>query len=101
MKSARFKTLAAAGVLVLIASLGLSLAEQSLFHTDDGCDVEIHCVACRLVLGSVVVAASPLTFETRLARAGDVATVAVRAVPAPCPRVAVSRGPPSSLFSAS
>ena len=47
--------------LVLLASMGALLAEESLVHTDDGCQVEVHCLACRLALAtSVVPAAAPV-----------------------------------------
>lgn len=101
MRHARKGTLVVAGVLALVASLGLAVAEQSLFHTDDGCTVEIHCVACRLVLGSVVVPQATLTFEPRLAPAGAVTVFAAHTRPLPDHRATVSRGPPHSSFSAS
>lgn len=88
-------------MLALVASLGLALAEQSLPHTDDGCAVEIHCVACRLLLGSIVVAPTQLSLEPRLTLVGDVATPGVFAPSVPARRAALSRGPPASFFRAS
>ncbi len=101
MISARSRSLYAFAVLALAASLGLALAEQSLPHTDDGCAVEIHCVACRLLLGSVVVTPTQLSVEPRFTAVGDVSVPEVRALPVPARRVAHSRGPPASFFSAS
>ncbi len=101
MKHARRKSLVVAGVLALIASLALAVAEQSLFHTDDGCAVEIHCVACRLVLGSVVVAHAALTFEPRLLPADTVAAPPPHVGSLQHRRASVSRGPPRPSSSAS
>jgi hypothetical protein len=101
MKHARRRTLVVAGVLALVASLALAVAEQSLFHTDDGCAVEIHCVACRLVLGSVVVPQAALTFEPRLAPVAAVIAADGHVLPLPHRRASVSRGPPRPSSSAS
>jgi hypothetical protein len=35
-----------AATLLALAGFGLALAEDSFFHTDDGCVVETHCAAC-------------------------------------------------------
>jgi hypothetical protein len=51
----RLKGLALAA---LLAFLGTS-TESALLHTDDGCPVEIHCLACRLALGTTAVAPPP------------------------------------------
>ena len=41
--------------LALLASLGLGLAGDALVHTDDGCAVEVHCLTCQRVAGSIAV----------------------------------------------
>jgi len=33
--------------VTLLLSFGAALAEDAFFHTDDGCAVERHCLACR------------------------------------------------------
>ena len=48
-----------AAALVLAATCA-AVAEESFFHTDDGCPVETHCVACRLATGTVAVLATSL-----------------------------------------
>ncbi len=102
MRSARARsTYVVLAALALVASLGLASAEQAFLHTDDGCAVEIHCVACRLVLGSVVVTPARLTLEPRFTQVGEVACPDVRALPVPTRRASLSRGPPYSLFLAS
>jgi len=52
-----FVTLAA----LVLAAMCMGIAEESFAHTDDGCPVETHCIACRLATGTVAVlaAASP------------------------------------------
>lgn len=101
MRLARFKTIGAAGALALVASLGLALVEETFLHTDDGCVVETHCLACRFALGSLVVSPARLTVEPRLAPAGDVAPRVVVGLSAPCARASLSRGPPAPPSSAS
>ena len=57
-KRGRSSTFVFAAVLVLLA-LGLG-AEQSVVHTDDGCAVEIHCLACRSAVAGPAVVVSAL-----------------------------------------
>lgn len=46
--------------LLALAGLGAALYEESFVHTDDGCTVEVHCLACRLLLsGATVLATVP------------------------------------------
>ena len=45
MSSVRFRGFFAATALVLVAVLGLAAAEEGFLHTDDGCRVEVHCIA--------------------------------------------------------
>jgi hypothetical protein len=41
--------------LLALVCLGAAAYEQSFVHTDDGCQVEVHCLACRLALGGTAV----------------------------------------------
>jgi branched-subunit amino acid permease len=80
--------------LAALLSLGGLLFEESFVHTDDGCAVEVHCLACRLTLGgSAVLAASldvaPVTTEVALET--PVAPVVPERV---APRLLRSRAPP-------
>jgi len=45
-----------AAALMLVATFAAGLA-QDLIHTDDGCQVEVHCLACQRALTSVSVGA--------------------------------------------
>ncbi len=96
MRSARGRTWIVVGVLALVASLGLAWVEEALVHTDDGCEVEVHCLACRLALGGVIVAPARPALGPSLASAGEVAPAPLPPSSSPAPRPALSRGPPSS-----
>jgi hypothetical protein len=37
--------------LAVAVALSLAVLSASFFHTDDGCRVEIHCLACRASVG--------------------------------------------------
>jgi hypothetical protein len=86
------KALVAAALLLAIA--GAMVGEY--VHTDDGCPVEIHCLACRLAVGTTAVSGAPLPSTPTLSHDGSIA------VPAQQPRDAAhtppgpSRGPPLS-----
>ncbi len=51
---------------LVLAATCLGVAEASFAHTDDGCPVETHCLACRLATGTVAVlaASAPLVQRT-------------------------------------
>ncbi len=51
IRSVRTRWAVVASVL-LVAALAAGLA-QDFVHTDDGCQVEVHCLACQRVLASV------------------------------------------------
>jgi hypothetical protein len=45
--------------ILAVLALGAGLFVESFAaHTDDGCEVETHCLACRLTVGGVAVAAA-------------------------------------------
>jgi hypothetical protein len=89
----RNRTLIWIAVAALVC-VNVALVDEAFFHTDDGCDVEVHCVACRLLAGTTGVV-SPIVviaFEIRAA-----APLAPRSetLPAPVtPRPSSSRAPP-------
>jgi len=57
MKSSRRTTVATLVALALVTVVGMGLIEGYLPHTDDGCKVEIHCLACRWAMASTAVSA--------------------------------------------
>jgi hypothetical protein len=82
-----------AASLLLVAAFGVGLAAE-FAHTDDGCEVEVHCLACQRVLGSVgtltlALLAAPSPVATARIRPPDVVTIAAfESLPA------ASRAPP-------
>jgi hypothetical protein len=81
--------------LLALVGFGASLADQAFFHTDDGCQVELHCLACRTA--SVVVTTDLATGPPTLALAvSDLIVLAPRSQPRSADRVPVApRGPPT------
>jgi hypothetical protein len=56
MRSRSWRRTASVLAIALLAAFSIALAEDAFFHTDDGCAVERHCLACRWHHGT---AASP------------------------------------------
>jgi hypothetical protein len=92
VRSARQRWAFAASVLLLAAFAGALAGD--LVHTDDGCQVEIHCLACQRVLVSVGVAAVAAPWCPSIEVVGRIA--ATDPVPAhdPDSPAAASRAPP-------
>jgi hypothetical protein len=94
MRRRRVSSLTVLVALAALLSLGGVLFEESFVHTDDGCAVEVHCLACRLTLGGSAVLASSLDV------APATTIVAVETRPAPvapepvAPRLLPARAPP-------
>ena len=59
MSSQRRRPARAVIALLLLAGLGAAVAGQAV-HTDDGCAVETHCVACRQAVASIAVTTPPV-----------------------------------------
>jgi hypothetical protein len=74
----------------------VSVSEGALFHTDDGCRVEVHCVACRWAAGATSVAtpATPAAAQA-IVFAGLVAPRSEGFRPLSLSSSTTSRGPPS------
>lgn len=82
------------GVLLLIVLTGV-LADEAFVHTDDGCRVETHCLACRLTVGTAAVTVNPdLALGPALKDAGRVGLVGNCARDPQLGRRELSRGPP-------
>ncbi len=103
MSNPRWRATLAASALALLVALGVLGIEQSSVHTDDGCAVEIHCLACRVTLSTTAdVVRPPVTFPPCLLPSE--ASAAPRIVPRALVAVRrlASRGPPrTSLLQAS
>ena len=81
--------------VLLLAALAAAELERSFLHQDDGCTVEIHCIACRLILGSTAVVTAILAAMQPERR---IVSTAVLPVPgqmrAPACEARRPRGPP-------
>lgn len=82
-----------AAALLLIAGIVGGVA-QDLIHTDDGCPVEIHCLACQRTLASVGVAALPAPWSPSIELIGRIVAVEHSPRHEPDSPPAGSRAPP-------
>jgi hypothetical protein len=94
MTSRLRKRLKGTALVALLVFLG-SFAEAAFFHTDDGCAVEIHCLACRLILGTTAVAPpTSISGVTNLIDLGAAPPTPAPLVVESAPRTVTTRGPP-------
>jgi len=86
--------LAVAG-LVALAAFGTAFAEATFVHTDDGCPIEVHCLACRWAVGTIGTA-PPAVFAlaATLVPVGDAPDTPRLAVTEPATEPSEARGPP-------
>ncbi|HYU41481.1 MAG TPA: hypothetical protein VEQ84_04980 [Vicinamibacteria bacterium] len=71
-----------------------ALLEESYVHTDDGCSVEIHCVACRLVAGSAAIISPAIVLPVAMQTTAPVAAEADSNLCEATPPGSPSRAPP-------
>jgi hypothetical protein len=81
-----------AGVVLL--GLATITADGFLPHTDDGCAVEVHCLACCASIGQAAVAAPAVALPAPGGVVGWIQTDAPRATPPADRTTNTSRGPP-------
>jgi len=81
--------------LALLAGLGAGYVDD-WFHTDDGCTVETHCIACQRAVGSIGVIAADLTAPLALERVDAIPAPTVLAARQAPSRHHASRGPPQA-----
>jgi hypothetical protein len=82
--------------LLLVALMGSLCLAGFAPHTDDGCQTEIHCLACRSAYTRVSVVTPAHGPAIGLAPVGAAPTAAPAAVADGAPSVIASRGPPLS-----
>jgi len=82
--------------LMLLASFGALTLEEGFVHTDDGCAVETHCLACRWAYGANFVAAPVPALATQLLRVGIVVAPVERATTVETAAEAPARAPPQA-----
>jgi hypothetical protein len=84
--------LVAALVLLFFAFAGV---EQTIAHTDDGCVLETHCIACLLELGTPAVVAAIFSLPEAVPLEERVTTAPVVTHEQAEPKRVCSRGPPA------
>lgn len=87
------RTLAGVALAALVCVLGAVL-EESFVHTDDGCSVEIHCIACRLAVGSTAVVGPAIVLPVAVPTTAPVVAEADSTLREAAPRQSPSRAPP-------
>ena len=92
-RSTRRRTWAWIALAVLVC-VSAALVEESYVHTDDGCSVEIHCVACRLAAGSTAVVSPAIVLAVAVQATAPVAAAADSLLSEAAPRETPSRAPP-------
>ena len=80
--------------MVVLASFTFALVKAYEAHTDDGCQVELHCFACHWAFASAAVVAPPASLPVSLDAAGAIAPAKAPAPPGLEAASAASRGPP-------
>jgi len=80
--------------LAVLVCVSAALVEESYVHTDDGCSVEIHCVACRLAAGSTAVVSPAIVLPVAVQATAPVAAEADSRLSEAAPRETPSRAPP-------
>jgi hypothetical protein len=80
--------------LVALVCVSAALLEESFVHTDDGCNVEIHCVACRLAAGGTAVVSPAIVLPVALPTTSPVVAVGDSSLREAAPHETPSRAPP-------
>ena len=91
----RSRRLALWSGLLLLAFFGV-LAEDAFLHTDDGCAVERHCLACRTLVSPPTLAAAAVVVAPTLTRIAAVVEAPELARDALVVSDGPSRAPPLS-----
>lgn len=81
--------------LLLLASLGVGAGQDAFAHTDDGCEVEVHCLACRTAATRTDAPAALPALQPGLVPVAPVAAEASRELADADTAAAESRGPPA------
>ncbi len=92
-RSNRRRALAWVALAVLVC-VSAALLEESFVHTDDGCSVEIHCIACRLVAGSTAVVSPAIVLAVAVQTTTLVTAEADSSLCEAAPHESPSRAPP-------
>jgi hypothetical protein len=93
MRKGRHSSIFVLAAVLALFALGLGY-EESFVHTDDGCAVEIHCVACRLAVSGTAVVAPALDLVPRAVLVSALAPAPEPTEHESGPRTSEPRGPP-------
>ena len=80
--------------LAALVCVSAALLEESFVHTDDGCNVEIHCIACRLAAGGTAVVSPAIVLPLAVLATSLVAAVPDSGLREAVPHETPSRAPP-------
>jgi hypothetical protein len=80
--------------LAVLVCVSAALVEESFVHTDDGCSVEIHCLACRLAVGTAAVTSAAVAIHVDVEATALLAPETVSTPRQAVPRETPSRAPP-------
>lgn len=90
----KWQARAATAFALFLVLAGAWIAEPFV-HTDDGCFVEVHCLACRHIVGTTAVGPILLVAGTPAFQdSGAVSLEPRRGIDDPAAERALSRGPP-------
>lgn len=89
----KHRTLAWVALAALLC-VSAALVQESFVHTDDGCAVEIHCVACRLAVGGTAVVGPVIVLPVAVQATAPLAVQADSSLREAAPRQSPSRAPP-------
>jgi len=92
-QSSRRRTVAWIALAALVC-VSAALVEESFIHTDDGCNVEIHCIACRLAAGSTAVVSPAIVLPAAVQTTAPVVAEADSSLCEAAPHESPSRAPP-------
>jgi hypothetical protein len=92
-RSSKRRTLAWVALAALVC-VSAALLEESFIHTDDGCNVEIHCIACRLAAGGTAVVSPAIVLPAALQTTSPVVAAGDASLCEAAPHETPSRAPP-------
>lgn len=83
-------------VLALLVCTAVAALQESFVHTDDGCAVELHCIACRWAFSAAIVFVETPILAASWIAVRDVPPISVVVCEQAPRRRPASRGPPAA-----
>jgi hypothetical protein len=94
-RTSRLRAILGATAIATLATFAVALAQDFAVHTDDGCRVERHCVACRGTAARMATANVSVAYSPVFTPCGSLAGLAPAPAPDPVSVDVPSRGPPA------